>query len=312
MNEMPESAVPTQDRTDAPQAPATAGALLRQAREATGLHVAALAVSIRVPLKKLEALEADRHDLLPDAVFARALAASVCRALKIDPEPVLQRLPRVGAPLLPTEGAGINVPFQRPSDLDDKSFWERLPKPALLAVLLLLAGALALLFLPEGQTTATVTEPAVVVPAAAPAAGADAPVAASAGPAVSPVVPLAPAPATPIPVPAAPVPVAAAPMPAPIAAPAAPVAAVPPADAAAARHVLQLKTRGASWVEVTDAKSTVLLRRNLEPGENIGVSGTLPLAVVVGRADATEVWVRGKPFPLQGVSSENVARFEVK
>ena len=54
-----------------------AGNLLRKAREATGLHVAALAVSLKVPVSKLEALEAGRIDLLPDLTFARALAASV-------------------------------------------------------------------------------------------------------------------------------------------------------------------------------------------------------------------------------------------
>ena len=39
----------------------TAGALLRAAREASGLHIAALAVAMKVPVKKLEALEADRR-----------------------------------------------------------------------------------------------------------------------------------------------------------------------------------------------------------------------------------------------------------
>jgi len=34
--------------------------------------------------------------------------------------------------------------------------------------------------------------------------------------------------------------------------------------------------------------------------------------VVIGRADATEVFVRGKPFDLAAVSRDNVARFEVK
>ena len=62
----------------------TAGMLIRRAREASGLHIAALAVSLKVPVKKLEALEANRFELLPDAVFVRALAGSVCRTLKID------------------------------------------------------------------------------------------------------------------------------------------------------------------------------------------------------------------------------------
>jgi cytoskeleton protein RodZ len=50
----------------------TAGALLRDAREAAGLHIAALAVALKVPVAKLEALEADNFSALPDMVFVRA------------------------------------------------------------------------------------------------------------------------------------------------------------------------------------------------------------------------------------------------
>ena len=78
----------------------TGGMLLRRAREAAGLHVAALAGALKVPVRTLEALEQDRFDLLPDLVFGRALAASVCRTLKIDAQPVLDRLPQSAAPRL--------------------------------------------------------------------------------------------------------------------------------------------------------------------------------------------------------------------
>lgn len=82
---------------DAPAASAptgpSAGRLLREAREKRGMHIAALAASIKVTPKKLEALESDRIDLLPDATFARALAQTVCRALKIDSGPVMALLP---------------------------------------------------------------------------------------------------------------------------------------------------------------------------------------------------------------------------
>ena len=101
-------AASAQPGTDTP----TAGALLRRAREAAGLHVAALAVALKVPVKKLEALEADRWDLLPDAVFVRALASSVCRSLKINPVPVLDRLPQQARPRLDAEERGINTPFR--------------------------------------------------------------------------------------------------------------------------------------------------------------------------------------------------------
>ena len=53
---------------------ASAGVQLRAARERQGLHVAALAAAIKIPQRKLEALEADRYDELPDATFTRALA----------------------------------------------------------------------------------------------------------------------------------------------------------------------------------------------------------------------------------------------
>jgi len=76
--------------------------------------------------------------------------------------------------------------------------------------------------------------------------------------------------------------------------------------------VLAFKARGTSWVEVTDAQGVVQLRRTLVTGETVGVSGALPLSVVVGRADVTDVMVRGKPFSLETVARENVARFEVK
>ena len=74
-------------------APSTAGGLLRQARQAQGLHIAALAAAIKVTPRKLELLEADRLDELPDATFTRALAQTVCRTLKIDAAPVLALLP---------------------------------------------------------------------------------------------------------------------------------------------------------------------------------------------------------------------------
>ena len=65
----------------------SAGALLRAAREEQGLHIAALAAAIKVTPRKLDALENDRCDELPDATFTRALAQTVCRALKIDAGP---------------------------------------------------------------------------------------------------------------------------------------------------------------------------------------------------------------------------------
>jgi cytoskeleton protein RodZ len=76
--------------------------------------------------------------------------------------------------------------------------------------------------------------------------------------------------------------------------------------------VVGFKVRGPSWVEVTDAKGTVQLRKTMAAGEFVSASGALPLSVVVGRADVTDVEVRGKAFSLAGLAKDNVARFEVK
>lgn len=95
----------------AAHAGASAGALIRRARESAGVHIASLAVALKVPVRRLEALEADRYDLLTDAVFVRALASSVCRSLKIDPAHILPLLPRNQAQPLSVEGH-INEPFR--------------------------------------------------------------------------------------------------------------------------------------------------------------------------------------------------------
>jgi cytoskeleton protein RodZ len=135
---------------------ATAGMLLRRAREAAGLHVAALAVSLKVPVRKLEALEDNRFEELPDAVFVRALASSVCRSLKIDPQPILERLPQTSAPRLVRDGEGINAPFRAPSDGAPPGWTEQLTKPVFLAVFALLLGALVLILLPGAPKPAQV------------------------------------------------------------------------------------------------------------------------------------------------------------
>ena len=89
------------------------GELLRQAREAAGVHIAALAVALKVPVRQIESLEQGAFDRLPDPTFTRALAASLCRQLHIDPKPILAQLPQA---LLsqPRVRDGINEPFHRP------------------------------------------------------------------------------------------------------------------------------------------------------------------------------------------------------
>ena len=148
--------------------PQGGGAMLRQAREQAGVHVAALAVALKVPVRQLEALEQGRFDLLPDHTFARALAGSVCRQLKLDPKPILAALPQ-GTPRAVSDNVGINEPFRNSTPVGGLAWRERLLRPPVLAAVLLLLAALALIVVPEIQQDSVPVSDAAQ-PAAAPAA----------------------------------------------------------------------------------------------------------------------------------------------
>ncbi|WP_395688434.1 helix-turn-helix domain-containing protein [Caenimonas koreensis] len=291
----------------APSAGPTAGALLRQARESAGLHIAALAVALKVPVRKLEALEDDRYDLMTDSVFVRGLAASVCRTLKIDPQPVLERLPQRTAPRLVRDDDGINTPFRAPGDGPPAKWTAHLTRPVYIAVVALLLGALALVLFPVSihddwlKDAVKVEAPApVFIPAPADPAPVSGPVAvpAPAPAAVAPAVAIAPA---------------AAPEAAPAAAPAPASSSVAASSPPVATGLLVIRATGPSWVEITDAKGESPVRRMLAAGESAVANGPLPIHVIVGRSDLTEVSVRGKPFDIKPYArADNLARFDVK
>lgn len=96
------------DQTTMPLLPPSPGALIKHAREQAGVHVAAMAVNLKVSVKQLEALEADDFDKLSEPVFARALAAKVCRLLKMDAAPVLALMPAATNGLKPLNIIGAD------------------------------------------------------------------------------------------------------------------------------------------------------------------------------------------------------------
>ncbi|MEY4883407.1 MAG: hypothetical protein RIS34_1261 [Pseudomonadota bacterium] len=289
----------------------SAGTMIRQAREAAGLHIAALAVALKVPVKKLEALESDRLDLLPDAVFARALAASVCRALKVDSASVLDRLPLTSTPRLQPLGDSINMPFHAPGEGSNNSVWDRLSKPVVLAVLALLVAALVVIFFPSTKSPtelpATSTDMKMLEPV---------PVAKSSPEAALTSQVIVVPPGTTMTIPDARVP-SNLPALSALAVTSAPVSmtassSTTPGAVRRDESIVVLKARGASWIEVTDGKGIVQVRKTLVAGDVYGVSGSLPLSVVVGRADNMDIQVRGQDFDLTRLAKDNVARFEVK
>jgi len=302
--------------------PATAGALIRDARQAQGIDLASLAAMLKVPLKRLEALEADRHEELQGPTFERALAQAACRVLRIDPKPVLALLPQHERNTLERVSEGINTPFR---DGQASAGFE-LPagtRPVVIFVAVLVLAALALLFMPPGWIARVKAQFAGSPAASAPAPAASVPAVAVPTPAVI-AAPVEPAAAS------AAGTVAAAALPSASAAPA-PIASAPPRPASAASSAapqgvdevlahqagapsipLQVIATADSWVEVVDAQGHTLLSRTVLAGESVGLDGALPMHVKIGNAGGTRLKLRGDNVDLTPWTRDNVARLEVK
>lgn len=142
----------TEETTTSTTLSHTAGDLLRQYRVAQGFKLDVLAQALRVSPAKLEALEANRLEELPDAMFARALTLAVCRQLKTDAAPVLALLPGQDVSRLAAKNErGLDFPLERPSFLPQSSFVAavRLFTPMRWAAVAVLALALVIGLWPE-------------------------------------------------------------------------------------------------------------------------------------------------------------------
>lgn len=284
------------------------GEILRTAREGQGLHIAALAAAIKVAPRKLDALEHDRWDELPDATFVRALAQTVCRTLKIDPVPVLALLPPAGGIKLEPVRGGLNAPFHDRPGRDEPGLALGAIRPMAVAASVLMLAAVALVLVPDSYWAGSIFRSAPAPAAAASAASASAPTAATAAQAAS----------------------AASAAVADMAASGAAAAAglFPPSDAVPAMaavtavaadrpastgaSLLLVRTTGVSWVQALDASGRVLVSRMVQAGEQLDLDGRAPIRLTVGNAAATRLVFRGQPFDLLPSTRDNVARVELK
>lgn len=293
-----------------PTSTPSAGALLRAARQAQGLHIAALAASIKVSQRKLELLEADRLSELPDATFARALAQTICRSLKIDPKPVLAALPQAPGYRLDAVDGGINAPFRDRPGRHEPDRLSTLASPAVWITSLIVAAALLVLLMPaewaasiqrvvSGPPPAPPLVVASEVPVVEPSLVAATPidVAVAATETASAVIGDAAASAVAAELPAS---------------SAADLPLVATAASAVAVGPLQLKASAETWVEVVDGQSKVLVSRLLLSGESLALDGELPFKLKIGNAAATEVAFRGQTVNLASSTRDNVARLELK
>lgn len=301
-----------------PASAATAGRLLREARLKAGVHLAVLSVTLKVPVRQLEALEADELDPGKGPVFYRGLASSVCRHLQTDAAPILALLPQTSAhlqPLVrsvqPLESVGSvrirNVPWGRM--VSSQVVWVAalllfmtgaflwMPGPAQWAWLDDVKSLMADEVVSQEVTEPVVSPPATVTeilpPPVAPTASAEA---SSPAPSASVVTPVSPALA-----PAAPM--------------GQPVQSTPtakPAVSGSAEPEWVFSASGDSWLEVRNVQKAVVWSGVVKAGESTRIQSPLPVSVVVGRAQVVTATLRGQPFDLKPHTQVTVARFEVK
>ena len=275
---MSEAAVPANPPVDAGP-----GARIRAARERQGMAIETLATVLKVPQAKLEALEAGRFETLTDATFVRALAQAVCRALKLDPAPVLAGLPRGGMARLEKVSDGLNMPYRdRPGSVVPADFtpWR---KPVWWAVGVLIVAAGAFVLAPPRAVTRVSP---VRLAASSPVAAAVAPDPAASEPTLSGIVQT---------------------MPVPGAAPA-----VVEDSALSAAQGAVVTAIQPSWVQATDGGGQVLMSRLMVAGESLELVGTPPIRLRIGNASGTQLRYRGKAVDLQPTTRDNIATLELR
>jgi cytoskeleton protein RodZ len=300
----------------------TAGQLLREARLKAGVNLAVLSVTLKVPVRQLEALESNEFDPGKGPVFYRGLASSVCRQLQADPAPILALLPQTTAQLKPLRSA--IEPLKSEVSLGISSLpWGRMVSSKVVwvaALMVLLTGAF--LWLPgpaqwawlddvkilmaDEVLSQEVNEPMAATPVpemGTPSPSTQASLAASALSIFSkPLAPLATAPA------AAMNPQVQPDLPAKPVSSAAPAAAVRTGDS----PEWVFSATGESWLEVRNAQKAVVWSGVVKAGESTRIQTPLPVSVVIGRAQLVSVTLRGQPFDLKPHTQVAVARFEVK
>ena len=295
------------------EAPDAGWVMLQKARIAAGLEIETLAAVLKVSVRKLQALEAGELNNPSELTFTRALAASVCRQLRIDSNEILAAWPgpssqtTVVPSALPADGAP-SAATALPPEADAAGGRKWL---GVVVVLAISVGAwLAYQQMQHAserrqiKTQQQVIEVPTTQPAPAPAP--DEPNIQTAPPAGAPEPVLAPAPERP------PEPTAAA-----VESPPAGTVAIltktaPLTPAEIGQHVLVFQAQQESWVEVTNASGGRVFTRLMSPGDYVTIDEKgVPLSVLVGNAVGVRAYSRGKAVDLVDKSRLNVARFEI-
>jgi cytoskeleton protein RodZ len=268
------------------------GARLKQAREAQGLAVDDVAQQLKYAPRQIESLEHERFDRLPGPTIARGMVRNYARLLKLDPEPLIERM---APPLESAPDPGLIAGrFRQEVAFSDGAKRSTLIYAGFSIGLLVLVGALAYEWqqqkaAPEfvaparerpepaepaktaaaTQSTATISEPPSA-PAAIEEKKVQTPVA-LAKPAANAEKPLAPG-----------------------------------------IHRIVLRTEGEAWLEVKDGTGRMLISSLNPAGTERTVRGRPPFEIVIGNASSVRLTYEGKPVDLRPHTKVEVARLRLQ
>jgi cytoskeleton protein RodZ len=255
-------------------AAATLGRMLAAAREARGLGVSDVATRLKCSARQVEAMEADRFDLLPGATIARGMIRNYAKLLGVDPMPSLEQLaPHLKRGPDSVQPANMDVPF-RTGRRRGSFFYLAFS----ILVLVVMIAVIAEWWLPAqlrpapaSTTPAPSADKAATSPAPSTSEGMSAPTAAE-----------------------------------PERAQAAPEPAAP------ALMGIELAFNAESWVEVRDASGGVLLTQTNAAGTRRRVEGTPPLSLVIGNATGVRVRYNDANVDLAPYTRNGIARLTLK
>ena len=269
------------------------GAELARARQAAGLAVADVAQQLKFATRQIEALEQGRYQDLPTGTFARGMVRSYARLVKIDPEPLVER---IAAQVAVPDNATVVASARRPIPIVDNSRRTNLTYAGLSLAILLVIGAVAF----EWQRERAKAERLSFVPAAQ----APAPVQAPKEPPRQTAALAAPNVVTP------------------------PVTTLSPPEVPAAqeqekrseekpvaspgRRRISMKFERESWVEIRNRDGKILTSQLNSAGTERTVEGLPPFELVIGNAQHVRLSYDDQPVDLAPHVKVEVARFTLK
>jgi cytoskeleton protein RodZ len=257
---------------------------LARARAALGFSIADVAQQLKFSARQIDALEKGRFEELPTGTFGRGMVRAYARLLKLDPEPLVQRV--AGRTATPDNAAAV-ASVRRPIPITDSARRTNLIYAALSLAILVLIGGVVFEWQRERSGAARMT----FVPAAAQA------------PAQAPAEPQRVAVAAPNLVPLS------VPEPDVAAEKKASPAPSQPAAAAAGTRRIQMKFERESWVEIRGRDGKILTSELNRGGTEKVVDGNPPFTLIIGNAHHVKLSYDDRPIDLAPHVKVEVARF---